>query len=97
MIISGEIDNYKKTEFEHSFRIGFSSIPKDCLSKILLEDCNEACQYYFFSVWSSEESLKAFTESADFQLLKGAFQALGKVTLMLSGNLSDYAFNHSTH
>ncbi len=79
LILIGKIPVNKKMEFEQTFRIGFSSLSKDCISKNLSEDCDQPGLYYFFSLWSSEETLRNFKKSPEFQLLNGAFHALGKV------------------
>jgi hypothetical protein len=87
LIISGQIPINKKIEFEHTFRIGFSSLSKDCMSKSLSEDCDREGIYYFFSMWSSESTLQNFMESPEFQLLNGAFHALGSVSQHIHGNI----------
>jgi hypothetical protein len=87
LIMSGQIAINKKIEFEHTFRIGFSSLTNDCISKNLSEDCEQKGVYYFFSVWSSNASLQQFMESREFQLLNGAFHALGSVSKALNGNI----------
>ncbi len=87
LIISGEIPINKKIEFEHTFRIGFSSLSKDCISKNLSEDCDRQGVYYFFSMWSSEKALQNFMGSSEFQLLNGAFHALGHISQNVQGNI----------
>jgi hypothetical protein len=87
LIISGEIPINKKIEFEHTFRIGFSSLSKDCISKSLSEDCDREGIYYFFSMWPSEEALQNFMDSLEFQLLNGAFHALGIIGQNVHGNI----------
>ena len=87
LIVSGQIAVNKKIEFEHTFRIGFSSFSNECLSKNLSEDRNKEGLYYFFSLWPNDESLKIFLGSMEFQLLNGAFHALGNISQTLSGNI----------
>jgi hypothetical protein len=87
LIISGQIPINKKIEFQHTFRIGFSSLSKECISKSLSEDCEREGIYYFFSMWSCEATLRNFMESTEFQLLNGAFHALGNVSQHVRGNI----------
>jgi hypothetical protein len=87
LIISGQIPLNKRIEFEHTFRIGFSSLSRDCISKSLSEDCDREGVYYFFSMWSCEAALQNFMGSMEFQLLNGAFHALGHVSRNLNGNI----------
>ena len=87
LIISGQITVSKKIEFEHTFRIGFSSLSRDCLSRNLSEDCDQEGMYYFFSLWSNNSALQHFLESPEFQLLNGAFHALGSVSQTINGNV----------
>ena len=77
LVMVGKIPANKKIEFEQTFRVGFSSFSKDCISKNLSEDCDQKGLYYFFSMWSCEDSLRKFKKSPEFQLLNGAFYALG--------------------
>ncbi|HET7002635.1 MAG TPA: hypothetical protein VFI33_15030 [Puia sp.] len=90
LIISGQIPINKKIEFEHTFRIGFSSLSKDCISKSLSEDCERGGVYYFFSMWSSAQTLQNFIDSPEFQLLNGAFHALGNIGKNVQGNIFRY-------
>jgi quinol monooxygenase YgiN len=87
LVISGRIADHKKIEFEHTFRVGFSSISMECISKTLSEDKNDEGIYYFFSLWTSEQALKIFMESLEFQLLNGAFHALGSVGQTIRGTI----------
>ena len=45
--------------------------------------------YHFFTQWTSEESLIAFKISCEFELLKGAFKALGCHVDVMSGRWAD--------
>jgi hypothetical protein len=87
LIISGRIPANKKQEFEQTFRIGFSSLSRDCISKSLSQDCDQAENYYFFSLWPSDKSLRIFMDSPEFQLLNGVFHALGRVSQTSIGNM----------
>jgi quinol monooxygenase YgiN len=87
LIISGQIAAHKKIEFEHTFRIGFSSLSSECISKNMSEDRNKEGIYYFFSLWPDNDSLNHFMDSQEFQLLNGAFRALGCATRTINGNL----------
>jgi quinol monooxygenase YgiN len=93
LIISGHISENKQKEFEHTFRIGLSGLTRDCIASHLSEDKNEDGQYYFFSLWSNERAMKRFMESPEFQMLSGAFHALGNITETLNGTVKD---NHQS-
>lgn len=89
LIISGQISQSKKKEFEQTFRLAFSVKTENCLAYNLSADMNKDGYYYFFSLWTSEEALKKFMESTDYELMNGAFHALGHVDQFLTGNITD--------
>jgi quinol monooxygenase YgiN len=91
LIISGQVAANKKIELEHSFRIGFRSMSRACISKSLSEDFSRKGLYYFFSVWPDNESLRHFMSSPEYQLLHGAFRALGDILQIMQGNIECYA------
>lgn len=86
--ISGQIRDNKYKEFEQTFGLGFSTLSKGCISNSLSVDINNEGFYHFFSIWKNDGALKIFLESADFQLLSGAFHALGTVSQTDIGEIS---------
>ena len=46
-------------------------------------------QYYFVAVWPSGCNLKKFMVTVDYQILNGAFHALGSIQQSITGNLND--------
>jgi quinol monooxygenase YgiN len=89
LIISGHIGQSKKKEFEQTFRLALSVKTEDCLAYNLSADINKEGHYHFFSLWTTDKALKNFMESTEFELMNGAFHALGHVDQSLTGNLSE--------
>jgi quinol monooxygenase YgiN len=87
LIISGHISSNKKKEFEQTFRLAFSSLSGDCLEYCLSADTNREGDYHFFSLWSNEGAMKTFMDSMEYQLMNGAFHALGSVKKTFNGNV----------
>jgi len=87
LVISGHISSNKKKEFEQTFRLAFSSISGDCLEYCLSADTNKEGNYHFFSLWLNEEAMKAFMDSMEYQLMNGAFHALGSVNKTFNGKV----------
>jgi len=94
LIISGHISRNKRHEFEQTYRSGFESLSKTCIKYSVSEDSINSGLFHFFSVWKNEYALQAFKESPEFQILNGAFHALGKITQVISGNVLDISINH---
>jgi hypothetical protein len=89
LLISGHVTGMKRKEFEQTFRLAFSTISDDCLSRCLSVDANKEGYYHFFSLWSNDRSLKIFMGSPEFQMMNGAFHALGSVSQILSGDIGE--------
>jgi len=89
LMISGHISEKKRLEFEHTFRIGLNSLTGNCLSKSIAEDQLSYGEYHFFSIWKNEEALSEFLSSAEYQLLTGAFHALGILKKVTNGQVSE--------
>jgi quinol monooxygenase YgiN len=87
LVISGYISPNKKREFEQTFSLAFSSLSGDCLECNLSADTHKEGNYHFFSLWSNEEAMKSFMISMEFQLMSGAFHALGTVKKTFSGHV----------
>jgi quinol monooxygenase YgiN len=90
MIISGQISAHKIKEFEQTFRLAFSTLSDECIKRSLSVDTNKDGYYYFFSIWTSEIAMKTFKDSMEFQLMNGAFHALGAVNHTLCGSVTDF-------
>jgi quinol monooxygenase YgiN len=89
LIISGQITSNKRKEFEQTFRLASSSLSRDCLKHALTIDAIQPDKYHFFSVWTSETAIREFIASPEYQLLNGAFHALGSVNHVFNGRLSE--------
>jgi quinol monooxygenase YgiN len=87
LVISGQISSNKKKEFEQTFRLAFGSLSVDCLEYCLSADTNKEGYYHFFSLWLNENAMKSFMNSMEFQLMNGAFHALGSVKKTFNGNV----------
>ncbi len=89
LIISGQIAKSKKKEFEQTFRLASSVNSRDCLAYNLSSDTSKEDYYHFFSLWTTDKALKKFIESTEYELMNGAFHALGHIEQSFTGNLSD--------
>jgi quinol monooxygenase YgiN len=89
LIISGQIAQSKKKEFEQTFRLALSVKTGDCLVYNLSADTSKEGYYHFFSLWTTDAALKNYMESTEYELMNGAFHALGHVDQSMTGNLSD--------
>jgi quinol monooxygenase YgiN len=89
LIISGQITQSKKKEFEQTFRLALSVKTMDCLVYSLSTDSSKDSYYHFFSLWTSDEALKMFMKSTEYELMNGAFHALGHIDQFMTGNVSE--------
>jgi quinol monooxygenase YgiN len=94
--MSGMIFPAKRKEFEQTFRFVFNLRIPDCLQYTLSVDIFTPNQFHFYSLWVTLESLKEFSKSQEFQLLKGAFQTLGSLESETAGELVDIKAFHIT-
>jgi len=88
LIISGRIDESKRNEFEQTFRLASGTMTSGCILHNLSADTSKERYYHFFSLWTSESALKRFIESAEYQMMSGAFQTLGYIDQAYTGLLS---------
>jgi quinol monooxygenase YgiN len=88
LMISGQIKESKRREFEQTFRLASSAITRNCVTHHLTTDSTKEGYYYFFSLWPNETDLNRFAESEEFLLINGAFHALGVLDQSLTGNIS---------
>src|SRR5258705_7282676 len=89
LIISGQITQSKKKEFEQTFRLAYSVKTRECLVYNLSVDTSKEDYYHFFSLWTSDLALKVFMESTEYEMMKCAFHALGHIEYSLTGNISE--------
>lgn len=89
LIISGQIGQSKKKEFEQTFRMALSVKTEDCLAYNLSADISKEGYYHFFSLWATDRALKNYMGSTEYELMNGAFHALGHVDQSLTGNVSE--------
>jgi quinol monooxygenase YgiN len=75
--ISGMIVQHKKREFENTVKYACGLMPYECLEKSLSAEIFSADTYYFFSEWSTEDALKKFVQSEEYQLIRSAYDVLG--------------------
>ena len=87
--ISGGIAENKAKEFEQTIRFLFNQLPPECIERSLTEDVNNHGHYYFLSLWQNERSLRKFLESEEFQLIKGAYSALGYLEKTVHGGFEE--------
>lgn len=87
--ITGEIGSGKQREFQQTVLFVFNHVPSGCLAHHLAQDVFNFNVYHLFTLWNSEESLMAFKNSHEYQLLKGAFQTLGSYGNTSTGHLAD--------
>ena len=88
--LTGFIPENKRKEFEQTFRFIFNQLPQDCLEHDLSLDINFSGRYHFYSLWTSYNSLAVFMNSQEFQVLEGAYEALGLLDKIGFGELVDH-------
>jgi len=87
--ISGLISKTKQQEFQQTVQFIFNQLSNACLGRNLALDVINPGLYHFYSVWKTEDSLIAFKNSHEFELLMGAFKTLGKYEQTMTGKKSD--------
>ena len=95
--ISGLISTTKHHEFEQTVQFIFNHLSAACLERNLSLDVGTPNLYHVYALWQSEESLLAFKSSHEFELLKGAFQTLGRYQETMAGRKADiqlFELNH---
>jgi hypothetical protein len=75
--ISGLVDRLKKNEFENTVRFACGMMSAECTTKSLSAELLFGNEYFFFTSWSTEEALRLFVQSDEYQLVRGAYDALG--------------------
>jgi quinol monooxygenase YgiN len=85
--VSGEIAGNKGKEFEQTIRFVFNQLPPECTERSLSLDIHNEGHYFFFSLWLNERALKKFLNSEEYQLIRGAYDALGAMEISVYGPL----------
>jgi len=75
--ISGVVERTKKIEFEQTVKFVFGQFTADCMERSLSAEIFDEDTFYFFTTWKSEDALKKFMESEEYQLVRGVYDALG--------------------
>jgi hypothetical protein len=85
--VSGDIAGNKGKEFEQTIRFVFNQMPPECVERTLSLDIHQEGHYYFFSLWLGERALKNFLNSGEYQLISGAYDALGTMNVSFYGTV----------
>jgi len=85
--LSGYIPKNKKIEFEQTYRLAVTQIPRACEEYNVLKDALNEDVYYFVSYWPLVSQLQSFSQSAPFHMITGAFAALGELYENSSGEI----------
>jgi hypothetical protein len=75
--ITGLINRQKKEEFEGTVKFACALVSPDCIERSLSAERLFGDQYYFFVSWLTEEALRIFIRSNEYQLVRSAYDALG--------------------
>jgi len=86
--LSGYIPKNKQTEFEQTYRLAVTQIPRTCEEYNILKDALNEDVYYFVSYWPLPSQLQSFSQSAPFFMITGAFAALGELYENSSGEIT---------
>jgi len=85
--LSGYIPKNKQTEFEQTYRLAVTQIPRTCEEYNISKDALNEDVYYFVSYWTLSSQLHSFSQSPSFIMLTGAFMALGELYENSSGEI----------
>jgi alpha-amylase/alpha-mannosidase (GH57 family) len=86
--LSGFIPENKQREFEQTYRLVSTQIPKICRGYNITKDALNDGIYHFISYWPFEASLDSFSHSTSFIMLMGAFKTLGELQENVSGEMT---------
>jgi hypothetical protein len=95
--IFGTISSAKQKEFEQTIRFAVNLLPSSCISSHLSMDVFNSNTYHFFTLWRSPADMAAFRRSNEFDLIRGAFQALGFLDRSFVGELIDEQVYDESH
>jgi len=68
---------HKKLEFENTVKYACGLMTEECIEKSLAVEIFGVDEYYFFSSWCSEQALRMFLRSEEYQLVRSAYDAMG--------------------
>jgi len=91
--LSGFIPENKQREFEQTYRLVSTQIPRICRSYSISKDALDEGIYHFISYWPFRSSLESFSRSASFLMLIGAFKTLGELHENVSGEMTEISTN----
>ncbi|HEX5152991.1 MAG TPA: hypothetical protein VFW07_16185 [Parafilimonas sp.] len=86
--LSGYIPKNKQTEFEQTYRLAATQIPRTCEEYTISKDALNEDVYYFMSYWPQPSQLQSFSQSPSFMMLTGAFMVLGELYENSSGEIT---------
>jgi hypothetical protein len=87
--LSGYIPETKQLEFEQTYRLVTTQIPRTCRGYNVSKDALDDGIYHFISYWPLQTDLKSFSKSASFLMIIGAFEALGELQENITGEMMD--------
>lgn len=88
--LSGFIPDHKQMEFEQTFRYVSTQMPLNCLEYNISKDALNEGVFHFVAYWPALAMLKAFTASAPFVILNGAFKTLGLLYEESTGEINQF-------
>lgn len=77
--LSGFIPKNKQKEFEQTYRLLSTQMPKACRQHSISKDLSHQNVYHFVSYWISSNDVDSFCSSSDFMMLIGAYRTLGEL------------------
>jgi len=86
--LSGYIPKSKQIEFEQTYRLAATQIPRTCEEYSIAKDALNEDVYYFISYWPLPSHVRSFSQSSPFIMLKGAFKTLGELYENSSGEIT---------
>ena len=87
--ISGYVNAGKLKEFKQTVQYIINTMPTGRSEQNLALDVYDLGLYHFYSQWYSEDALRTFKASNDYEVLIGAFKALGQYKKSVWGKKSD--------
>ncbi len=76
--VSGIVNDNNRREFEQTVQFIINHLPSTCVTHELSVDVHQPGEYHFLTLWKNLESLNSFKEGAEFNMLNGAFETLGR-------------------
>jgi heme-degrading monooxygenase HmoA len=83
--VSGTIPENKHNEFEQTFGLVKSKLPKGCTGLEFSKDIEDTDLYHFVTFWEKLDIMEHFTQSPTNIMLLGAFRTLGTLSENKSG------------